>query len=200
MTTSDKDLNDILERKLKDGASRRKLAGYGASYLRDRLRAADFPEKEKPMLQRMQRILAALGEHGLDDVTDVITDQAPETVQQCIDRLVEDDGTREKMQERLAMAMQEVGQVPRPSLGWKVPFRQVYCATFKDWLRSTFWCLVVIKVFPQAVNLASDALVQFYLKKPEMFFEQYEHRLLEIDRDVRNANGGEWPAPPPGCA
>lgn len=83
---------------------------------------------------------------------------------------------------------------------WKVPFREVYCPTFKSWMKNTIWCLFVIKVFPQAVDLSSDPLVPYYFDSPDMFFDQYQHHLREIDRDTRLQHGGEWPAPPPGCA
>ncbi len=62
----------------------------------------------------------------------------------------------------------------RARLGWKVPFRSVYCNTFVEWARQTFWCHVVIRIFPGAIDLHSDALVHFYKKEPTMFFDQYE--------------------------
>ena len=76
-------------------------------------------------------------------------------------------------------------------LGWKVPFRQIYCNTFKQWLKSTFWCHVVIKVFPHCVDLGSDALVPFYPDDPGMFYEQYQ---WHINRAVLYQNS----APPVG--
>jgi hypothetical protein len=33
---------------------------------------------------------------------------------------------------------------------WKVPFRQVYNDSFRSWLRSTFWCHVVLRLYPGA--------------------------------------------------
>lgn len=60
------------------------------------------------------------------------------------------------------------------SNGWKVPFRQVYTSTFADWVRQTFWCHVVIRVFPGAVDLKSDALSEVYREKPETMYEQYK--------------------------
>jgi hypothetical protein len=57
---------------------------------------------------------------------------------------------------------------------WKVPFRQVYCDLFLDMVRQTFWCHVVIRVFPRAVDLASDALHEVYRDRPEAMYEQYQ--------------------------
>ena len=36
---------------------------------------------------------------------------------------------------------------------YKVWFRQIYCENFTQWLQEMFWCFVVIKIFPRAVNL-----------------------------------------------
>jgi len=36
---------------------------------------------------------------------------------------------------------------------YKVWFRQIYCESFTQWLQEMFWCFVVIKIFPKAVNL-----------------------------------------------
>lgn len=36
------------------------------------------------------------------------------------------------------------------ALGWKVPFRQVYCDTLLTWLRATIWCHVVLRLYPYA--------------------------------------------------
>jgi len=46
--------------------------------------------------------------------------------------------------------MTELEVVMRNELGWKVPFRQVYCDTFWRWVKSTVWCHIVIKVYPNA--------------------------------------------------
>jgi hypothetical protein len=35
---------------------------------------------------------------------------------------------------------------------WKVPFRQVYCDSFKSMVMDTIWCHVVLKLFPYADN------------------------------------------------
>jgi len=58
---------------------------------------------------------------------------------------------------------------------YKVPFRQVYCHTFIDCLRSTFWCHVVTRIFPGAADLASDSLRDCYAERPDMMYEQYKH-------------------------
>ncbi len=31
---------------------------------------------------------------------------------------------------------------------WKVPFRQVYCETFRSWVAQTIYCHIVIKLDP----------------------------------------------------
>jgi len=59
-------------------------------------------------------------------------------------------------------------------MNWKVPFRQVYCLSFSDWVRQTFWCHAVIRVFPKAADLSTDALSDLYRERPEMMYEQYE--------------------------
>ena len=71
---------------------------------------------------------------------------------------------------------------------WKVPFRSVYCDTFTGWLRATFWCHCVIKVFPGCIDLQSDHLarVGLYHDRPEMMFEQYQHALPPIDRTLKD--------------
>lgn len=59
----------------------------------------------------------------------------------------------------------------------KVPFRQVYCDTFVGWLKATLWCHLVIKVFPFAVDLGSDSLLDDYVRDPAgaaLFYGQYE--------------------------
>ena len=38
---------------------------------------------------------------------------------------------------------------------YKVWFRQIYCSTFRQWLEQMFWCFVVIKVFPEAMEMES---------------------------------------------
>lgn len=42
----------------------------------------------------------------------------------------------------------------------KVPFREVYCWGWKTWLKATFWCHVVMRLFPRATELPSDSTVQ----------------------------------------
>jgi hypothetical protein len=40
---------------------------------------------------------------------------------------------------------------------WKVPFRQVYCETFRQWLATTILCHVVYRLDPPALpNLPGD--------------------------------------------
>lgn len=68
-------------------------------------------------------------------------------------------------------------------LGWKVPFRQVYCATLVECLRQTIWCHFVIRVWPNCINLGSDSLVPLYQRDPNLFHEQYK---FMIDRVVQN--------------
>lgn len=67
---------------------------------------------------------------------------------------------------------------------YKVPFRRCYTYTFKDWLKQTFWCLVVIKIFPHLIDLESDSLKDQYVDNPELFHEQYRGF-------IRRANGLE---------
>lgn len=38
------------------------------------------------------------------------------------------------------------------ALGWKVPFRHVYCDTLLEWLRATIWCHVVRRLYPYATE------------------------------------------------
>ncbi len=78
-------------------------------------------------------------------------------------------------------------------LGWKVPFRQVYCATLEDCVKQTFWCHVVIKVFPNVIDINSDALVQHYPESPRMFYEQYSWRIKQAIAHQK----GEAPPPHP---
>lgn len=54
---------------------------------------------------------------------------------------------------------------------WKVPLRQVYCASFSDCLKQTFWCHFVLRVFPYAHDFGSDACVR-YLQDPSAMSEQ----------------------------
>lgn len=63
---------------------------------------------------------------------------------------------------------------------YKVLFRQIYCDTFRTWLRAMFWCHVVIRIFPEAIDLASDVLVEHYLEEPGAMGEQFRYRLLRI--------------------
>jgi len=55
----------------------------------------------------------------------------------------------------------------------KVPFRSVYAFGLREWLKATFWCHVVIRVFPYVADLGSDALLELYLEDPKEFLEQY---------------------------
>lgn len=54
---------------------------------------------------------------------------------------------------------------------WKVPFRQVYCGSFGDMLRQTFWCLVVIKLWPNLIDV--DSCADFCLEDGQKFLEQH---------------------------
>lgn len=63
---------------------------------------------------------------------------------------------------------------------YKIPFRHVYADNLVGWAKCTFWCHVVIRVFPHGRDLGSDALVPMYIDRPESFFEQYEGTLRDI--------------------
>ena len=60
---------------------------------------------------------------------------------------------------------------------YKIPLRQIYTGTFVAWVKETFWCHVVIRLFPFALDLYSDSLKGYYLENPSAFFEQYEPRI-----------------------
>lgn len=60
---------------------------------------------------------------------------------------------------------------------YKVPFRDVYCDTFAGWMRQTFWCHVVIRVFPKCHDFGSDALVPLYRENPAAMAEQLDFLL-----------------------
>lgn len=64
---------------------------------------------------------------------------------------------------------------------YKVPFRQAYTETFKDWLKQTFWCHIVIKVFPALIDLESDGLKKRYIGNPEMFYDQHEWLIYKVN-------------------
>lgn len=66
---------------------------------------------------------------------------------------------------------------------YKVPLRQVYTQTFKDWLKSTIWCHLVLKLFPFARDLGSDSLLPTYIDHPDRFYEQYESTLIEANQE-----------------
>ena len=36
---------------------------------------------------------------------------------------------------------------------YKVPFRMIYCDTIGSWIKETIWCLVIIKIWRDAVIL-----------------------------------------------
>lgn len=69
---------------------------------------------------------------------------------------------------------------------WKVPFRAVYVSNFSGWVKSTIWCHFIIKLFPHAVDLGSDALVDHYLKRPELFYDQYQWVLERVVAERRS--------------
>lgn len=61
------DLDVILDSRLTDPASRRKIAGYASSYLRDRLESAEWlahTAAERAMLQRITKILKVISQEG----------------------------------------------------------------------------------------------------------------------------------------
>lgn len=64
---------------------------------------------------------------------------------------------------------------------WKVPFRQVYCESVRQWLKAVAWIFFVMKVFPDAVDLGSDALLGLYVGHPSLFAEQYRGALLRAN-------------------
>ena len=70
---------------------------------------------------------------------------------------------------------------------WKVPFRQVVCPTLKSCVKYTIWCHLVIRIFPCAIDFASDGLLSLYKQDNKTMFEQYEFvvdRALETQRDA----------------
>jgi hypothetical protein len=66
---------------------------------------------------------------------------------------------------------------------WKVPFRQVYCESFLSAIKQTFWCHVVIRVFPNVHDFGSDALVDLYIDEPETLFDQFEWVLKKVQNE-----------------
>lgn len=64
-------------------------------------------------------------------------------------------------------------------MGWKIPFRAVYTDSFRSWLKLTFWCHVVIRVFPHVHDFERDALLDLYVEQPETLFEQMECHIRE---------------------
>ena len=65
---------------------------------------------------------------------------------------------------------------------FKVPFRAIYTDTLVTWAKTTFWCHVVVRVFPEAIDIESDVLVGLYIEDPLTFYEQYAHRLRRIEK------------------
>lgn len=65
---------------------------------------------------------------------------------------------------------------------WKVPFRQVYCESFRDMLKQTIWCHVVLRLFPDVVDLAQAPLDrQHFLRAYEWAFRRAEWgRVLKL--------------------
>lgn len=37
-------------------------------------------------------------------------------------------------------------------MGYKVPFRQVWALTFRDWVRETIWCHVVLRLYGDYID------------------------------------------------
>jgi len=58
---------------------------------------------------------------------------------------------------------------------WKVPFRQVYTNSFREWVKWSIWCHFVIRVFPGARDLKSDALQDYYRENPAEMYNQYRY-------------------------
>lgn len=65
---------------------------------------------------------------------------------------------------------------------YKIPFRQVYTLTFKDFLKQTLWCHFVIKVFPYLIDLESDSMSKDYINNPEKFYGQYEWLIYKVNK------------------
>lgn len=56
---------------------------------------------------------------------------------------------------------------------WKVPFRRVWCFSFRDWVKATIWCHFVIRVFPHTINLEGCSFLDVYKKDAQFFHDQY---------------------------
>ena len=63
---------------------------------------------------------------------------------------------------------------------YKVIKRSIYCETFVSWLKTNLWCHLIIKIYPNVIDLQSDSLVELYLEKPNEFFKQYKWMLLKV--------------------
>lgn len=72
---------------------------------------------------------------------------------------------------------------------WKVPRRSILCESFTDMLRQTFWCHVVVRIFPFARDISSDSLLEMYVAEPRSFFEQYEHLIVDALADRKQRAG-----------
>lgn len=75
---------------------------------------------------------------------------------------------------------------------YKVPFREVYCPSARNWLKELVWIFLVIKLFPCCVDLASDPLAGYYLhdpKGPLAFFEQYRFMIRRARRLHESEDG-----------
>lgn len=64
---------------------------------------------------------------------------------------------------------------------WKVPFRDVYCTTFGGMLKQTLWCHVVLRAFPDVIDVGScgnDLLLdgQSFLTQHREWFERVARR------------------------
>lgn len=62
--------------------------------------------------------------------------------------------------------------------GYKVPFRRVYCNTFKSCVKQTIWCHFVIRIFPNTIDFNSIPLIDYMLNNPKGTYEQLEHMLI----------------------
>jgi hypothetical protein len=64
---------------------------------------------------------------------------------------------------------------------WKVPRRQVYTHNFKSWIKETLWCHLVLKLWPNIIDLGSDPLRSEYVENPQMFLDQYKWLIYRVN-------------------
>lgn len=58
---------------------------------------------------------------------------------------------------------------------WKVPFRSKFCDSFRGMLKSTVWCHLVLRLFPNVVDLDQGPLDR------EHFLKHYEFALRRVE-------------------